>query len=188
MIKVMVEPKFNLIVSAYALREEAAIEELTQYVGGLYVVWKQRSLILVRTTKMNPYEAIKVIRKEIDPYHTNILRIVPVDIVYSPFLEDVAKIVWDLAKEKIGENETFRITLEGHLLKLTEEGKAVEARSREAIDYLAKNIDRKVNLTKPDKIVYIKVVRVAGKPYSAIAICKPEDILSTQKMILHKRD
>jgi len=181
------EPRFNLIVSAYALREEAAIEELVQYVGGVYVVWKQRSLILVRTTRLNPYAAIEIIRKEIDPRHTNILRVIPVDVVYSPYLEDVAKFVWELAKEKIAENETFRITLEGHLLKLTEEGKAIEARTRESIDYIAKNIDRKVNLTNPDKIVYIKVVKVAGKPYSAITVCKPSYILSTQKMLAERK-
>ena len=181
-LKVLVEPRFNLIMSTYALREEAAIEELTQYVGGVYVVWKQRSLVLVRTTRMDPYDAVKTVKENIDPKFTNILRIIPVDLVYSPVLEDVAKVVWDLANEKIGSNETFRITLEGHLLKVTDEGGLIEARSRESIDYIAKNIDRKVSLKNPDKIVYIKVVRVAGKPYAAISICKPEDIISTQKM------
>ncbi len=183
----MDEPKFNLIVSAYALREEAAIEELVQYVGGVYVVWKQRSLILVRTTRMDPYRAIEIVKKEIDPRHTNILRVIPVDRVYSPYLEEVAEFVWKLAKEKIAENETFRITLEGHLLKLTGEGSIIAARTRESIDYIAKNIDRKVDLTNPDKIVYIKVVKVAGKPYSAITICKPSYIISTQKMLAQKR-
>ncbi len=178
----MVEPRFNLIVTTYALREEAAIEELTQYIGGVYVVWKQRSLVLIRATRMDPYEAVKTIREQIDPRYTNILRVIPIDIVYSPVLEDVAKIIWDLVDEKIKPDETFRITLEGHLFKVTEEGNLIEARSRESIDYIAKNIDRKVNLKKPDKVVYIKVVRVAGKPYAAVSICKPEDIISTQKM------
>lgn len=183
----MVKHRFNLIVSTYALREEAAIEELVQYIGGVYVVWKQRSLVLVKLTRMEPYDAIRSIRENIDPYNTNILRVIPVDIVYSPILEDVAKVVWDLASEKIASNETFRITLEGHLYKVEEDGSLIEARSKESIDYIAKNIDRKVKLVNPDKIVHIKIVKIAGKPYAAITICKSSDIISTQKMVSKKQ-
>ena len=176
-------PNFNLIVSTYAMREEAAIEELKQYVGGVYVVKKQRSLLIIKLTRMDPYEAIDTIRESIDPRFTNILKIIPVDRVEEAIVQKVAEAVWSVVDEKIKPDETYRITLDGRLYWLREGGLLEKAHTMDSINYIAEKIDRKVNLSKPDKIVYIKTVRVGYGDYAAIAICEPKYILSTQKLL-----
>ncbi|HIQ03287.1 MAG TPA: hypothetical protein EYH40_02580 [Desulfurococcales archaeon] len=178
-------PNFNLIVSTYAMREENAIEELKQYISGVYVVKKQRSLLILKLTRVDPYKAIDIIRENIDPRFTNILKVIPVDRVEEAIVQRVAETVWSMVDERIAPNETYRITLDGRLYWLRENGLLEKAHSRDTIDYIAGKINRKVNLTNPDKVVYIKTVKVGYGDYAAIAICEPKYILSTQKL-LHK--
>ena len=173
---------FDLIVSTYAFREENAIVELTEYLGSVYVVRKQRSLILLKTPRIDPYYAVEKIRELIDPFNTNILRVIPVDEVTSCILQEVAEAIWRLVPVKIGEDETFRITIDGYLYKRMEDGTVRRARTRESIEYIAERIDRKVNLSKPDKVVYVKTVALRGGDYASITICKPTQIISTQRM------
>jgi len=53
----------------------------------------------------------------------------------------------------------------------------------DAIRIIAEGIDRKVNLEHPDKVVYIRTIRVKGEDYASITICPPDKILSTQKLV-----
>jgi len=173
----------NLIVSTYALREEAAIQELIEYLGSVYVMWKQRSLLLVKT-KLDPYEAVRKIKENIDPNFTNILRVIPIDALTPPYVDKVAEKVLELI-DKIKPDETFRITLDGRLYRVTE-GVLKRLHSREAIDEIAKNVNRKVNLEHPDKVIYIKTLKFRGEDYASITICRPDEIISTQKMVKGK--
>jgi tRNA acetyltransferase TAN1 len=69
---------------------------------------------------------------------------------------------------KIKENESFRITVEKRFTQLS---------TRDIIEAAAANIERKVNLTSPDKILLIEIV--GGT--TGMSVIKPDDILSVSK-------
>jgi len=69
---------------------------------------------------------------------------------------------------KIGENETFRVTVEKRF---------TETPTLEIIEAAAANIERKVDLDKPDKILLIEVI--GGS--TGISVIKPDDIISVMK-------
>lgn len=177
----MKREKPSLIVATKALREESSIHELVELLGSVYVMAKQRSLLIVKT-KINPYKAISILKENLEPTYTNILKVIPVDDISPPYLNQVAEKVWKLARDKIREDESFRITLQGRLYKLLEDGTLKRLRTIDSIRGLAENIDRRVDLENPDKIVYVRVVKIRGEDFATITICTPNDILSTQRM------
>jgi len=69
---------------------------------------------------------------------------------------------------KIGQSETFRVTVEKRFTGIP---------SRDIIEAAAENIKRKVDLTKPSKILLIEVI--GG--LTGISVIKPSDILSVVK-------
>ena len=180
---------FNLIMSTYAMREYSALHELLSYIGyedvRISVIKRQRSLMLLKVYKLSPYTLIDVVRDKVDPVRTSILRIIPVDEVIEALVDKVAEYVWSVYEDKIKDYEKYRITLEGHLFWL-KEGIKIRAGSREAIDFIAKGIKRKVNLKEPDKIVFIKVVNLYNVDYACVTICEPKYIFSTQKIVKSK--
>lgn len=176
----LTEHKPSLIVATKALREESSIQELVEILGSVYVMSKQRSLLIVRT-RIDPYQAISMLRESLDPSYTNILKVIPVDEISPPYLDQVAEKAWEIAKRKIREDESFRVTLQGRLYKLLEDGSLRACKTIDSIKKIAENIDRRVDLENPDKIVYVRVVRIRGENYATITVCTPRDILSTQK-------
>jgi tRNA acetyltransferase TAN1 len=95
------------------------------------------------------------------------LRIIPVEKVVPTDLEEVKRAASKLAVN-IGENETFRVTVEKRFTSL---------HSRDFIEAVATAIDRKVDLEKPDKILLIEVVgRLTG-----LALIKPGVVLAVVK-------
>ncbi|MCD6592612.1 THUMP domain-containing protein, partial [Candidatus Bathyarchaeota archaeon] len=92
---------------------------------------------------------------------------VPIELTVPTRMERIEEAVRMLS-EKIGTNETFRVTVEKRHSQIS---------TREIIEAAAKHVNRKVNLEKPDKIVLIEVVGgVTG-----VSIIKPDDILSVVK-------
>ena len=82
-------------------------------------------------------------------------------------LEEIRQAATELSL-KIGENETFRVTVEKRFT-------AIHAQS--IIEAAAANIKQKVKLTKPHKILLIEVV--GG--LTGISIIEPDDVLSVMK-------
>ena len=126
-------------------------------------------LIAVKSS-FNPFEVIAKFREILKerPYEFRYsLRIIPIEKVIRTDLNEISRIATELAS-KIGKNESFRVTVEKRFTKTS---------SRDIIEAAASNIDRKVNLTNPDKILLIEVI--GG--LTGISIIKPDDILSTTK-------
>jgi len=69
---------------------------------------------------------------------------------------------------RIGDSESFRITVEKRRTLL---------RSREIIDAVAADINRKVDLEHPDWVVLIEVV---GR-YTGVSVVRPDALLNVQK-------
>jgi len=126
-------------------------------------------LIAVKTTP-NPFEVVDKLRKILRerPYEFRYtLRIIPIEKVIRTDLGEIKRIATELSS-RIGENETFRVTVEKRF---------TETPSRNIIEAAAANIKREVNLKNPDKILLIEVV---GE-LTGISVIKPDDILSVMK-------
>jgi tRNA acetyltransferase TAN1 len=90
-------------------------------------------------------------------------RVIPVEKVVRTDPEEIQRTVTEFAT-RIKENETFRITVEKRFTTTS---------TKDIIDAAAANIERKVSLTHPDKIVLIEVV--GG--LTGISVIKPRDII-----------
>lgn len=95
------------------------------------------------------------------------IRYIPLEKITRTDLGEMKKAVRELIG-KIGEDESFRITVEKRHTSL---------HTREIIEEVAKEVRRKVNLKNPDWVVLIEVF--GGK--TGISVIKPEDILSVAK-------
>jgi len=95
------------------------------------------------------------------------LRIIPIERVVRTDLEEIQRAATKLAP-KIQEDETFRVTVEKRF---------TETPTNEIVEAAAANIERKVDLTNPDKIVLVEVV--GG--FTGISVVNPTDILSVTK-------
>lgn len=147
---------FNLIVTHEPtyVNYKWALEQLRDIIGRFNIIDVSQSRVLLRVE--DPYKAVDLIRDKL-PRDTPILRVIPVDLVLEPFVEDVAKAAWNLSS-KIPANATFRITLEGGHLYWRDTN--LMAHTIDAIKYIASNIDRRVKLRDYDWVVYIRVLRL----------------------------
>ncbi len=169
--------KFNLLVSTYRNREDDCTSELWYLFRELGddSIEVRRALVpglLLVKTKLDPFEAAKRIgeiakERPWDVRYT--LKLTPIDVVTSDNEEEIRKAAVDIAIKKIGENETFRITINKRLSNLS---------SKKLIEEIAKEINRKVNLKDPDKVLQIEII---GKDVG-IAVLKPGDIISIVKI------
>ena len=130
---------------------------------------KIRGLIVAKTT-LDPcavIEKFRVILKE-RPYEFRYaLRILPIEKVVPTDLEEIKKATAELA-EKIGEEESFRVTVEKRFTTL---------HTNDLIEAAAGDIKRKANLENPDKILLIEVLGAL----TGLSLLKPSDILAVVK-------
>jgi tRNA acetyltransferase TAN1 len=126
-------------------------------------------LIRVRTA-LNPFDVVKELREILEkrPWEFRYtLRVIPIERVVRTDLGEIQRAATELAS-KIGEGETFRVTVEKRFTALS---------SQEIVEAAAENVERKVDLEKPDKIVLVEVVgRLTG-----ISVIEPREILSVMK-------
>jgi tRNA acetyltransferase TAN1 len=128
-----------------------------------------RGVIAARTV-LDPFNVINKLRTILKerPYEFRYtLRVIPVEKVVRTDLDEIRRSVTEL-EGRIGENETFRVTVEKRFTSIP---------TREIIEAAAANIQHKVNLTRPDKIVLIEVV--GG--LTGVSVIKPEDMISVVK-------
>jgi tRNA acetyltransferase TAN1 len=130
---------------------------------------KIRGLIVAKTT-LDPcsvIEKFRVILKE-RPYEFRYaLRILPIEKVVPTDLEEIKKATAVLA-EKIGEEESFRVTVEKRFTTI---------HTIDLIEAAAGDIKRKANLENPDKILLIEVLGAL----TGLSLVKPNDILVVVK-------
>jgi tRNA acetyltransferase TAN1 len=128
-----------------------------------------KGLITART-KIDPVEAIESLKDELhrspDSFRV-LLRIMPIEAVVRTEIGVIAEAAQGLAS-KIGESESFRVTLEKRRTGL---------RSREVIDAVAGGIERRVDLEEPDWVVLVEIV---GN-HAGISVVHPEGLLNVQK-------
>jgi tRNA acetyltransferase TAN1 len=126
--------------------------------------------LIVAETSLNTREVIEKFRTILQerPYEFRYaLRIIPVERVVSTDIDEVKRVASELSAN-IGENETFRVTVEKRFTSL---------HSRDLIEAVATGIDRKVDLENPDKILLIEVV--GG--LTGMSLIKPSDVLAIVK-------
>jgi tRNA acetyltransferase TAN1 len=128
-----------------------------------------RGLIAAKTT-LNPCDVIdkfKAILHE-RPYEFRYaLRIIPVARVVATDLEAVALEASELSAG-IGENETFRVTIEKRFTSL---------HAKEIVEAVASRIEKRVDLDNPDWVLLVEVV---GK-LTGLSLIKPDTVLSVAK-------
>jgi tRNA acetyltransferase TAN1 len=95
------------------------------------------------------------------------LRIVPIQRVVPTDLAEIKKATLELS-QKIGEKQTFRVTVEKRFTEL---------HSKDIIEAAAGDIKNKVNLKNPDWILQIEVV--AG--LTGVSLITPSDVLAVVK-------
>ena len=134
-----------------------------------------QSVILYKVSG-DPHEAASKLRNLLKGSSTPIIRVIPVDYVTEPIIDEVVEIVKELA-HRIPPNSPYRITLEGHLYMVRSDGAKVRMHSLDAIKEMAKYVDRPVNLKNPSWVIYVRVVRyMRVRRKAAISLVKPEEI------------
>jgi tRNA acetyltransferase TAN1 len=167
---------FNLLATTWRGNERQMCSEL-QYLlkeelgDPAPVVGKTgiRGLVGAKTS-LNPCVVIEKLRAILQerPYEFRYaLRIIPVERIVPTDLEEVKRAATELAAN-IGENETFRVTVEKRFTSL---------HTRDFIEAAAADIKRKANMENPDKILLIEVV--GG--LTGMSLLKPSDVLAVVK-------
>lgn len=171
----MVVKDFNLLVTTARGNEEDACSEIWYLLGeiGDSAVKVDKTGItglIAAKTAFNPFEIIekfRVILKE-RPYEFRYtLRVIPVEKVVHTDVTEIQRAVTELGS-KIEEDETFRVTVEKRFTNTS---------TNDIIAAAAANIERRVDLNLPDKIVLIEVV--GG--LTGVSVVKPQEILSIMK-------
>jgi len=166
---------FNLLVSCARRMENEACSEVWFLLSEAgdenpSVEKTDVSGLIIAKTSLDPFQAVQKLRDLLTRSPEEFrytLKIVPIELTVPTRIERIEKAVRMLS-EKIGINETFRVTVEKRHSEIS---------TREIIEAAAKHVNRKVNLEKPDKIVLIEVVGgVTG-----VSVIKPDDILSVVK-------
>ena len=171
---------FNLLATTARGNERPMINEilylLKEELGDAQaqaVKTKIRGLIVAKTT-IDPVAVIEkfhAILKE-RPYEFRYaLRILPIERVVPTDLDEIKRATAELAA-KIGENETFRVTVEKRFTTL---------HTKDLIEAAAGDIKQKANLENPDKILLIEVLGAL----TGLSLLKPSDILGVvrEKML-----
>jgi tRNA acetyltransferase TAN1 len=166
---------FNLLITTARGSEEEASSEIWYLLGEIgdtaaKVDKTGISGVIAAKTTFDPLEVIEKLREMLKerPYEFRYaFRIIPIEKVVRTDLTEIQRIVTELAT-KIKENETFRVTVEKRF---------TETSTEDLIEAAAVNIERKVDLNNPDKIILIEVVGgLAG-----VSVIKPTDILLIMK-------
>lgn len=171
----MVLKDFNLLITTARGNEEDACSEIWYLIGemGDSAVKVDKTGItglIAAKTAFNPFEVIKKLRAILKerPYEFRYtFRVIPIEKLVRTDLGEIERAATELGG-KIGENETFRVTVEKRF---------TTTQTRDIIEAAAAKIERQVNLNAPDKIILIEVV--GG--LTGVSVAKAEDILSTMK-------
>jgi tRNA acetyltransferase TAN1 len=166
---------FNLLITTARGNEGESSAEIWYLLGEIgdtaaKVEKTGVSGVIVARTAFDPLEVIEKLRGLLKerPYEFRYsFRIIPIEKVVRTDPAEIERVVTELAT-KIKENETFRVTVEK---------RHTQTPTRDLIEAAATNIERKVDLNNPNKIVLIEVV--GG--LTGISVIKPTDMLIMAK-------
>ena len=104
-----------------------------------------------------------------EPFRVHFIqRMIPVDIVVDTNLEQIKEAATQIAPQVLP-GESFKI-------EISERDSPISR--KELIDTIAGLVDRKVNLSSPDKVFNVEVL---GE-YTAMSVVRPDEILSITKL------
>jgi tRNA acetyltransferase TAN1 len=166
---------FNLLATTSRGNEGEACSELWYLLGEIgdsapTVEKTGVAGLIAAKSAFNPFEVIWKLREILHrrPYEFRyILRIIPIERIVRTNLGEIQRVATELSS-KIKKNETFRVTVEKRFTEFS---------TRDIIEAAAANIERDVNLNKPDKILLIEVI--GG--LTGISVIRSDDILAVVK-------
>jgi len=166
---------FNLLATTFRGNERNVCSELQyllEQIGESAPIVERTGVsgLVAAKTAFGAFEVIEKLRAILQerPYEFRYtLRVIPIEKVVRTDLTEIELATIALSS-KIGEKETFRITVEKRFSGIF---------THEIIAVAAENIKRKVDLSKPDKILLIEVVGGA----TGISVIRPNEILSVMK-------
>lgn len=104
-----------------------------------------------------------------EPFRVHFIqRMIPVDVVVDTNIDQIKEAATQIAQQ-ILQGESFRIDI-------TERDSPTSR--KELIETIAEVVDRKVNLSSPDKVFNVEVM---GE-YTAMSVVRPDEILSITKL------
>lgn len=166
---------FNLLVTTWRGNENNARSELKRLLETIgetspSVDKTGISGLIVAKTISDPLEVIGQFRTILHgrPYEfRHALRLMPIEKVVHTDLDQIKEAAAQLSS-RIGEDETFRVTVEKRLTTI---------HTHDIVEAAATIIKRKVNLKNPDRILLIEVV--GG--FTGLSLMKPNDAISVLK-------
>jgi len=166
---------FNLLATTSRGNEDEACSELwylLNEVGDSAPTVEKTGVagLIAAKTALNPFEVIEKFRQILRerPYEFRYtLRVIPIEKVVRTDLGEIRRAAAELST-KIAPNESYRVTVEKRF---------TETSTKDIIEAATSNIERKVNLENPNKILLIEVV--GG--LTGLAVIKPAEILSVVK-------
>jgi tRNA acetyltransferase TAN1 len=167
---------FNLLASTARGNERAMINEilflLKDQLGDQEAAAVKTAVrgMIVAKTSLDPYVAVEKLHNLLSerPYEFRFaLRIIPIERVVPTDIEAIKQAATALA-ERIGENETYRITIEKRFTTL---------HSTDIISAVAPQIQRKAEMKTPDKILLIEIMGAV----TGLSLVKPNEIISVLK-------
>lgn len=123
-------------------------------------------------TNIEPKKVISKIKKILEKnpkFFQFILKILPIDFICETDTKTIKNIIQDNYMEFINDRDTFKITLKRRKHEKIERTNFIEE--------IAKNIDNKVNLENPDKIIRIEIL---GN-ISGVSILKKNEIIKVKR-------
>ncbi|MFX0141897.1 MAG: THUMP domain-containing protein [Candidatus Hodarchaeota archaeon] len=168
---------FNLLVSTSRSNEINAKSELwftLLMCGDMYPIISgiQFPGLITALTNLSTEKFIIKVKKIIDKnpvFFQYILKIVPIDFICETDTKTIKFIIQENFKQFINEQDTFKIILKRrHHEKINRTN---------FIEEVAKNIENKVNLENPDKIIRVEIL---GK-ISGISILNKNDIIKVKR-------
>ncbi|HUY00491.1 MAG TPA: THUMP domain-containing protein [Candidatus Deferrimicrobium sp.] len=166
------QKNFNLLISCPRFHEKDAIAEvwyLFSNIGDEEVKGHFTNFpgLIIAKTSLDPFESIQKLRNLIreDPLILRfVLKVMPIEFVVETTAEDIIKTASEYVN-RFQDNETFRITIKNRFSPLDTTGLIVK---------IAEFIDRKVDLTHPDKEIMIQIL---GN-FTGITLLTSEDVLA----------
>ena len=170
--------EFNLLVACPRDREQAARSEIQYFIGDLMedselkISKTHISGLLTCKTSLDPFEVVQKLREFAleNPYQFRFaIRFTPIEQCVDSDIEAIKGAARKLL-QKIGEDETFRVTVRRRHTNLE---------NMDVVVAVASEIERKVNLDNPDKIVLVEIV----SDTTGISVLNDEtDVLSIMTM------
>ncbi len=127
--------------------------------------------VLIVETSLKHQDVTDILKKliESEPWRArSLLRLIPVEAMVDTDLSQIVEAVQPML-ERIGENDTFRITVEKRHSELSR---------TEIIESIAAKINRKVDLKHPDWIILVEII----ENKVGISVVRSEQILSFVKV------